>query len=211
MGHCKKYLIGILILLLLDLSPFVLAQKQREETVSVKREGNSYILTLDEVTQMALINNFDIQLAKYDAQIAATEEGVATSIYDTVINAELNYRKDKSARTNTFGGTASDETNYNIGATKKLPTGTTVSVDFLNNKAETDSAFATINPAYDSSVGVTVKQELGKNFFGIKDRGNIKITIIGLGSQNLRGFNKPIFYLFLMKIKQPFRLFNHAL
>ena len=52
----------------------------------------SYRLSLDETTDLALRNNFDIQLTKYDTLIARTDELAARSIYDTVFDAQVEYR-----------------------------------------------------------------------------------------------------------------------
>ena len=52
-------------------------------------EKKTYKLSLEDVTRLALENNFEIQLAKYDAWIARTDEGVAESIYDTIFDAEI--------------------------------------------------------------------------------------------------------------------------
>jgi len=61
-----------------------------------------YHLSLDEVTKLALNNNFDIQLAKYDAWIARTDNDVARSIYDTMFEALVEYRDDESKQTSTI-------------------------------------------------------------------------------------------------------------
>ncbi|MDD3375282.1 MAG: TolC family protein [Candidatus Omnitrophica bacterium] len=155
--------------------------------------GKPYVLSLDEVSQIALRNNFDIQIARYDAEIAKTKKGEAQSIYDTVLTAEAAYRKDKSAKTSSFSGSRSVTNDYDVGINKKLPTGTTLSLDQTNNRTWTDSSYVTTNPSHDSSLGFTVSQDLGRNFFGIQDRGDIKVTQIDI--QNLQ-------YVSLGKIEQ---------
>jgi len=155
--------------------------------------GRSYVLTLDQITQMALLNNFDIQLARYDAKIAQTRKGEAQSIYDTVLTVQAGYHKDKSKSSSTLAAGKTIDNDYSVGISKKLPTGTTISVDQANNRQWTESTAVSTNPAYDSSLGVTVSQDLGKNFFGIQDRGDVKITQIDI--QNLE-------YISLDKIEQ---------
>ena len=135
-----------------------------------------YALSLAETTRMALTYNFDIQLAKYDTWISRTGRMAAESVYDTVIDVLVSYEDDQSARSSTLLGTKNIENNYNLGISRKLPTGTRVGIDFDNNRSWSDSSFATINPSHDSSLSLTVEQELGKNFFGLQDRGRIKVT-----------------------------------
>jgi len=164
-------------------------------THSIEKVDGSYVLSLNRVMQLALQNNFDIQLAKYDAQIARTDKGVSESVYDTVIDMELKYRKDKAARTSSLMGSETVDNDYNVGVTKKLPTGTTVSVDMTNNRNWTDSSFATLNPSHDSGLGITIEQELGKNFFGIQDRGDVKITKIDIENSEYTSLDKIEGYL----------------
>lgn len=136
-----------------------------------------YRLSLEEATQLALYNNLDIQLAEYDARIARTEKGPAESIYDTMFNAEVEYHSDKSKQTSTLAGDKTLDNDYNIGLLKKAPTGTTVDVDLFNNRHRSNSAFSTSPLTHESTLSVTVTQELGRNFLGIQDRGDVKITL----------------------------------
>jgi len=140
------------------------------------RTAETRRLSLEEVSRLALENNFDIQIAKFDAKIARTRNQEAVSLYDTYLNAQVDYHKNKSKSSSAFAGNKTITNDYNIGVSKKLPTGTTVTVDQTNNRTWSDSAYVTTNPSHDSSLGLTIDQELGKNFFGIQDRGNIKIT-----------------------------------
>ncbi len=138
-------------------------------------DGKVYQLSLEEVTRLALENNFDIQLARYDAWIARTGGMRAESIYDTVFDAVIEYQDDQSKKATTIFGTKTIENNYNVALSKKFSTGTTVDIDMTNNRSWTNSAFVTNPLTHDSRLGFTVEQELGKNFFGIQDRGNIHI------------------------------------
>lgn len=140
----------------------------------------AYALTLEQTTQLALENNFDIQLTKYDTWIARTEKDVAESIYDTIFEAEVEYRNDQSKRTSTILGTKTVDNDYNVGLSKKLPTGTTISMDLTNNRNFNNATFAASPLTHDSALGFTVEQDLGKNIFGIQDRGDVKITLIDI-------------------------------
>ncbi len=137
---------------------------------------SSYVLSLDEVSHLALENNFDIQLAKFDAQIKQTDLDKEKSIFDTVIDAEIKYKDNQLKTSSTLAGTKSLNNQYNLGIKKKLPTGTTVDLDFTNDRTWTNSSFSSVNPSHESAGKIGITQELGKNFFGLNDRGKIKIT-----------------------------------
>jgi len=143
---------------------------------SVDAQLKDYPLSLEEASQLALENSFDIQLAQYDVWIARTQQGVAESIYDTVLNAQISYSDDQRKRTSTIFGTKVVDNDYNVGLSKKLPSGTTIDVDLRNNRNSTNSSFSTSPLTHDSSLGLGVTQALGKNFFGLQDRGAIKLT-----------------------------------
>ena len=136
----RKYqpllLCATLFVLLLGVDSIVFAG---EKAINFK----SYRLSLDETTEIALRNNFDIQLTKYDTWIARTERNVARSIYDTIFEAQVEYRDDQHKRTSTILGTKTVDNDYNVGLSKKLPTGTTVSVDLDNNRNFNNATFST--------------------------------------------------------------------
>ena len=152
--------------------------------------SNGVYLTLEEVSELALSNNLDIQLAQFDAQMKETDLDKVSSIYDTIIEAEAKFEDDQNKTASSLAGTKSETRNYNFGVSKKLPTGTTLELDFDNQRSWTNSGYATINPAHDSSVKLTLKQELGKNFFGISDRSNVKITKIDIQNAQYTSLDK---------------------
>ncbi len=141
-------------------------------------EAKVYRLSLKEVTQLALINNFDIQLANYDSFIADTSLGRARSLFDTILNAEVKYQNDQMKRSSSLYGTKTLDNDYDIGVSRKLPSGTKLDLDMTNNRNWTDASVASSALNHNSALSLSVTQELGKNFFGITDRGNIDITKI---------------------------------
>ncbi|MFH1655672.1 MAG: TolC family protein [Candidatus Omnitrophota bacterium] len=163
---------------------------EEEDQASTQETIGVYFLSLDEVSRLALENNFDIQLAKFDARIKGTDLEKEQSIFDTVIDAEIKYKDDQLKRTSSLIGTKSLTNEYNFGATKKTSTGTTLTVDLDNERSWTDSSFATINPAHESKVTLGITQELGKNFFGLNDRGTIKITKIDIENAEYTSLDK---------------------
>jgi outer membrane protein TolC len=147
-------------------------------------------VSLDEITGLALQNNFDIQLSKYDAWIKETDEMDSRSVYDTLFEAEVKYRKDESAQSTIFTGTQNSENDYNIGLSKKLPTGTTVGAAMTNERDSSNSAFTTAPLTHESTLELSVEQALGKNFFGIQDRGEVKLTVLDIENTKYTSLNK---------------------
>ena len=187
----KKILIYIFIIAVFCYPSLSFAQSDVETIIQNSiAMGKAYRLSLEDVSRLALENNFDIQLARYDAKIAKTRNKDTRSIYDTVLTAEAKYHKDKSASSSTLAAGKTIDNDYSVGISKKLPTGTTISIDQVNNRRWTESTAVIRNPAYDSSLGVTVQQDLGKNFFGIQDRGSVKITQIDVYNSEYTSLGK---------------------
>ena len=149
-----------------------------------------YRLTLEEVTKLALENNFDIQLAKYDTWIKRTDQDVAESIYDTILSAEVKYEDDQRKKTSTISGNKTVNNDYNMSLSKKLPSGTTLDLDMTNNRKWTNSAFVTSSLTHESKLGMSLTQELGKNFLGIQDRGDVKISKIDIENTEYASLGK---------------------
>lgn len=152
------------------LPAFLLAESQsppRKEIV---------FLSLRDVSVLALGNNLDIQIARLDASISQNDLLEAESIFDTILNARASYENDQFKQDSVIFGSKTLTNDYAIGVSKKLPTGTDVSLDFSDQRVATNSAFSTINPGHEAIARISLKQSLGRNFFGLVDRTNIKIT-----------------------------------
>ena len=147
-------------------------------------------ISLQETTELALRNNFDIQLAKYDIQISRLNIQSAKSVYDTILEAEASHTKDKLASNSILAAGKTMSQDYSIGLSKKLPTGTTVSLDQTAGREWADSSAVTWKPAYEAKTQLTLEQELGKNFFGLNDRGNVKVAIKDVENADFISFDK---------------------
>lgn len=159
---------------------------------SVLADSNlkQYKLSLEQATNLAVKNNFDIQIARYDAMIAKTDKDVSESIYDTVFDAEVKYRNNKKAQASAAYGTKTRDDDYNVGLSKKLPSGTTVGLGLDNNRNWTDASSATQIETFTSDISFSLDQDLGKNFLGIQDRGNVKIALIDIEKAEFTSLEK---------------------
>ncbi|MBN2120678.1 MAG: TolC family protein [Candidatus Omnitrophica bacterium] len=139
-------------------------------------------LSLSRVSELALANNLDIQIAKFDAYISRYDLDRQESIFDTFVNMQAGYSDNQSRSSSAFLGSKSLENSYQLSLEKKFPSGTEVSVEGTHTRTWTDSDFTSVNPAVEGSAKVSLSQALGKNFFGLIDRLTIKITKLDIES-----------------------------
>ncbi len=165
----NKYI--IFFFLVLGLTAKVYSQETSSEVIE---------LSLEDVTELALANSLDIQIAQYDAYISRTSLGDAQSIFDAIFSAEAGYNRNKKAQNSISAGSEATEYVFSLGLEKKFPTGTTLSLDTAASKKRTDGTASVLNPYNEALVGLSLTQELGKNFFGLADRSEIKITKIDI-------------------------------
>ncbi len=135
-------------------------------------------LRLKDVLGVAVINNFDIQLAKYDRAIKDTDVDDSLSIYDTVLKLEAEYTHDELEQTSTLTGAVAEDYEGNLNLSKKLKTGTDVEIDYNFLRRRSDSPWTVVNPSEESYFKFTFTQPLLKNILGINDWGDVRITKI---------------------------------
>ena len=167
-----------------------LGDAEEIDTVGLTPSQKVYSLSLVEVSKLALDNNLDIQIAKFEASIAQTDEEKVGVVYDMMFEGEVGYQKDKNEKTSTILGTKSLTNDYNIGLIQNFPTGTNVSVDLTNRRNFSNSSFTTSPLTHESSLVFTFEQALGKNFLGIQDRGKIKVTQLEVGNRQYTSLDK---------------------
>ena len=151
------------------------AAEQKASSNETRPVERQYVLSLRDVTALALRNNFDIQLAKYELMMRRTDHQRARSIYDAIVTAEVKYEDNQRKQPTTIFGTKVVDNEYNFGVSKKLASGTTIAVDMANHRSATNSVFSTAPLIHDSTLGITVTQDLGRNFFGRQDRDGIRL------------------------------------
>lgn len=164
-----------------------------ERLDSLIRAGRLY-LSLADAIALALENNLDLELRRYDAFIAdqdlrraesgasprtlsspggaltapVTTSGTAVPNLDPVIVGEVNWSHGSQPMTNSFStGTnylVSDSTLVNFGVEKGFLTGATVRLDWDNNWLEQNSPRADFNPYATASLGLTLRQPLLQGF-----------------------------------------------
>lgn len=156
-----------------------------QESGLKKGNKDTIHLSLNEVLQLALLNNFDVQLAFYDRLIKETDIDKSKSIYDTVLTLTGEYDYNRKEQPTTILGTSSHTGTVGAKLEKRLITGTELTLDFQSERKSTDSPFSTLNPSYESILEMRFVQPILRNFFGMQDLGEVKITKIDVNNFNL--------------------------
>jgi outer membrane protein len=124
-------------------------------------------LSLDEAVQRALEQNSDITVARFDPQISAQSVRSAEGYYDPYLFANLNHNSADTPGTSAFSGGTTVNTKrdvWNFGLGIPIQTGASFNVAFNNNRQDTNNAFSTFNPLYNSSFTLSLTQPLLRNF-----------------------------------------------
>lgn len=126
--------------------------------------------------EMALSYNLGVKMARTERGISETGVMAAKSAFDTLLAFDINYLLNKNDQTSIVFGTVSRTHKYNLGVSRLLPSGTRGSIQWTNERNSTDSAFASVNPLFESAFEISIEQPLIKNFFGYQDRGNVNVA-----------------------------------
>jgi outer membrane protein TolC len=141
--------------------------------------GGTLPLSLDEAVARALENNVDIQVERYNPELAAEDVRAAQGFYDPFLFSTLSKSSTDTKGTNAFSGGTTVNTKtgvWNFGAQQQLPTGGFFSVGFNNNKNDTNNQFTTFNPVYNSRLSLNLTQPFLQNFKTDRARTAIKVA-----------------------------------
>ncbi len=148
-------------------------------------------LSLSDCLDIGLVNNLDIKIAKIESKIKRFDIPIAKSIFDTILEGEIGYAHDERTASSTLAGTERLTTNYELSATKKIPTGTELTVDYSNTRNWTDnSMYVTNNPLHTAELSFTLEQPVLKNLFGYIDRRDIKLSKIEAEQAGLKALGR---------------------
>ncbi|MFH1622397.1 MAG: TolC family protein [Candidatus Omnitrophota bacterium] len=182
----RRFILPIFLFLILQISFASQINAEEKEKIG---------LSLGKVSELALENNLDIQITRFDAYIKRNDLYGAVSIFDTILSGSITYEDDQRKSTSSLAGSKSKTTGYEFDLEKKLPMGTTLGIGFDHTRNWSNSAYATTNPAHDSQASLFLTQEIGKNFFGLVDRNEVKITKLDIENSDYTSIDKIEQYL----------------
>ena len=180
--RCPKRII-ILIFCIIGLLNVANYSAWGQETDTLASAGRG--LSLAECIRFAIKNSFEVKLARLDFLIAETEQGVAESVFDAVLSADVSYENDKREPLSVFGADHQRTNKYSFDASKKLPSGTELSLALSDTRSWTNSGFVARNPAHTAELELQARQPLAKNIFGFIDRRNISVTSLAIQNADL--------------------------
>ena len=120
-------------------------------------------LSLARALAMGAEANLGLQLASYDAPIAWQGRVAADALFDTLLTAGVSAAHTETPSTSAFLGTGTiDEDNVNaqVGLSRLLRSGGSVSLLYRADRLNSGSPFATINPAIANGFSVEASQPL---------------------------------------------------
>jgi outer membrane protein len=135
-------------------------------TARAQEERPVLELSLEEAVKRAMDNNLDIKVDSYNPRSSAEDVRAANGYYDPFLFASLNKNSQTQPQSNAFTGGSVVETDgsvWNFGLNQAVPTGGVFSVTFNNDKADTNSVFATFNPTYSSNLTFAARQPVLQN------------------------------------------------
>ena len=124
-------------------------------------------LSLDEAVKRAMDNNLDIAVEKFNPELSAQSVRQIQGEYDPYLSSTITKGSQTDPPRNVFTGGEKVDTDsalYNFGIFQSLKTGGTLTVDFDNNRSETNSVFSTFNPIFNSTFQAQLTQPLLRNF-----------------------------------------------
>lgn len=137
-------------------------------------------LTLEQCIARALQRNFDLEISRYNPQIAADGIDVAKGGYEP----QLSITGGRSGSETGPGGETFNSTDLRVGVSQRLYTGTTLSASSQIDRSSRNPALAT-NPAYDADITLSVRQSLLQGAGLAVNRAGIERAEIGLQRANL--------------------------
>lgn len=147
--------------------------------------------TLEECIAHALANNFDIQMQGLALANARESIAIARADFDPSLNVTTRHSANKSAVAgDALLEGAAAPTNENIstmaGVSRKFSAGTVVGLNSnLANLSRSNNPRSTFNPAYNSSLSLSVSQPLLRGFGAKYNRAGILSSLIGLDRSSL--------------------------
>jgi outer membrane protein TolC len=142
-------------------------------------------LTLEECIARALKKNFDLEIQRFGPEIARDSVEIARSSFVPELSVTTSRSMSRTAPDGAATGTRAEGANTNVTVTQRLDTGTTASVSTRLNRSESAPNLSTLNPAFDSDVTLSVRQNLLKGFGREVNRAAIERSRLGVDSANL--------------------------
>jgi HAE1 family hydrophobic/amphiphilic exporter-1 len=155
-------------------SPQAASQIQQPSAAPVIR------VTRDEAIRLALENNPDLAVSRFDPGIGDAQVAAARSAFVPTLETALLRNSQSAPPTNLFAGAEGIQTDVwstNVGLSQLLPWGgTSYSVAWDSSRTATDSLFNSLNPELGSGLQLSVSQPLLRDFKIDFARANLDVS-----------------------------------
>ncbi len=147
----------------------------------VRREGEVLELSLQDAIRLALTNNLEIAIEDYNEDLSREQIIKTRGYYDPSVQFTVGWRSSDSPTTSQLdagGGVEvrSFETlTFNTTLRQNVAGGGFFQIGFNNNRSDTNSTFAFINPNFSSDFNLSFTQPLWKGFRQTDTRRQLKI------------------------------------
>ncbi len=148
----KKLIFSFILITFIN---YVIAQEQIKE------------LSLQDAITLALQNNLDLQIEKYNPEVSDTQIAYQKGIFYPTFSSNIQSESSTTPASSDLQGAeqiSEKNINYNFAVNYLSIYGTNASISFQNTRNDTNSIFITLNPSYYSSLNFTITQPLLKNF-----------------------------------------------
>ncbi|HID01835.1 MAG TPA: TolC family protein, partial [Desulfobacterales bacterium] len=152
----QKYLFFYLSFGILLISPLIL-HAEPADTKKVQ-------LSLSQAVEQALANNLNLRLKQDDVQLAEGDAQKAQARFDTFLSAEVGAASKEMTPLFQHGATEEDRSKLNGKIQKRFTTGTEIDLGIRNGRFENDAEGILFDPAYNSTLSLSVSQPLLKGW-----------------------------------------------
>jgi outer membrane protein len=142
-------------------------------------------MTLAQAIERALQSNLELQAARLDPALQEYALDAARAAFSPVASMTVGYNNATNQSTSQLDGgarTTTERTTFNSSVAKTFPwSGGRVTANFNNNRTETNNAFATRNPSYNSNLSFNYTQPLLAGFKIDNQRAALETQVILAG------------------------------
>jgi outer membrane protein TolC len=140
--------------------------QQASEYLKMIARPAQFRLSLAECIQRALENNYTIRIEAHNPAISQTQIVEAEAAFDVEFYLDTSWANQDRATASTFIPGTSDTRSIEGGFRKLLPTGMTTSVGLAESRSKNNlpQQYQTMNPVYNSSFVVQLRQPLLRGF-----------------------------------------------
>jgi outer membrane protein TolC len=163
-----------------DLPPLPLSPVEKAQ-----KDGTALMLSLKDVTKLALQNNLDIAIQDTNEQVSQQKIIGTFGNYDPTLSGNLSTSSNKQANTVSYqasSGAFSTSTNINwdYQFRQNYRTGGNLTASWSTRRGTTDQLTSQFNPSYSSQGSISFTQPLLRNFRIDSNRGNIRLANLDL-------------------------------